>query len=81
MNGNDYFTIDLSDKLAANITSLPDPSEVICFAYTVTPENSIYYTTTVTLSYKFEFLYCDAVFVEEELIEYTYEIQNTTLEF
>ena len=80
MSGLDKFTIDLPYYLAANNTSLPDVSQVICFAYTVTPENSEYYTTTVTLAYKFEFLYCDAVFVEEELIEYTYQIQNTTLE-
>jgi hypothetical protein len=80
MSGSDKFTIILADKLAANNTSFPDVDE-ICFAYTVTPENSIYYTTTTTLTYEFSFLYCDAIFPESETYEYFYQIENTTLEF
>ena len=80
MSGSDYFTINLPDKLAANNTSLPNVDE-ICFAYTVTPENSIYYTTTTTLTYEFSFLYCDAIFPVDESIEYFYQIEDTTLEF
>ena len=65
MSGSDKFRIELADKLAANNTSLPNLDD-ICFAYTVTPENSIYYTTTTTLTYMFSFLYCDAIFPVDE---------------
>ena len=80
MSGSDKFTINLSDKLAANNTSFPDVDE-ICFAYSVIPENSIYYTTKTTLTYEFSFLYCDAIFPEDESYEYTYQIEAATLEF
>ena len=80
MSGSDKFTINLADKLAANNTSFPDVDE-ICFAYSVIPENSIYYTTKTTLTYEFSFLYCDAIFPVDESYEYTYQIEATTLEF